>query len=123
MNSLSKLSAALLAAVALVGFTPAIAGEAGTGVGPTPAQVEAAKSPADHAAIARAYDDEAVALESKAAAHAAMARTYRAGGAPKANAAAMTAHCERLESHYRDAAAAARALAAEHRTLAGASGG
>jgi hypothetical protein len=90
--------------------------------GPTAAQLEAARTPADHAAIAQAYEDEAAALERKADAHEAMAKIYRSGGAPKAGSPAMTSHCERLVKEYRGAAQSARSLAAEHRALAGKTG-
>jgi hypothetical protein len=89
-----------------------------TGSELTAAQVESARSSADHEAIARSLDDEAVALERKAKSHAAMERLYRGGGTPKANSVAMAAHCKRMVSDYRSAAAGARALAAEHRAVA-----
>ena len=41
------------------------------------AQIAAAKTPADHEAIAKSYDAEAVAADAKATAHESMAKTYR----------------------------------------------
>lgn len=105
--------AALVAAFALGFSMPSFAADA-----VTDAQIAAARTPADHEAIARAYDSEAVAAEAKASAHEHMAKTYRTGGTPKGNSIAMTGHCERLASSYRAAATEYRALAAEHRKLA-----
>lgn len=113
MNTHRHLFAALAAALALGLAVPGIASET-----VTEAQVEAARTPADHEAIARAYDSKAVAAEADANGHEAMARTYKAGGAPKGNSAAMVRHCERLVTNYRAAATEYRALAAEHRKLA-----
>jgi hypothetical protein len=89
-----------------------------TGSELTAAQVESARSSADHEAIARSLVDEAAALERKAKSHEAMERLYRGGGAPKANSATMAAHCKRMIADYRSAAAGARALADEHRAVA-----
>lgn len=122
MNARSKLIAALFAAASLLAFVPAQAGDKSGGSTVTAAQIEAARTPADHEAIARAYDEEAASLERKAEAHEGMAKIYRAGGAPKAHSPNMTSHCERLVSQYRGAAKEARALAAEHRAAAGATG-
>jgi hypothetical protein len=122
MNARSNLFAALFAAATLLAFAPAEAGDTSDGSKVTAAQIEAARTPADHEAIARGYEEEATSLERKAAAHEAMARIYRGGGAPKAHAPNMTSHCERLVAQYRGAATAARALAAEHRAAAGTTG-
>jgi hypothetical protein len=114
MNTRNNLFAAMAAALTLVLAVP---GPATADV--TEAQIAAAKTPADHEAIAQAYDAEAAAADAKSKAHEGMARTYRAGGgAPKASSAAMTGHCDRLMKSYSSAAAEYRALAAEHRKLA-----
>jgi len=114
MNTRNNLFAAMAAALTLFLAVP---GPATADV--TEAQIAAAKTPADHEAIAQAYDAEAAAADAKSKAHEGMARTYRAGGgAPKASSAAMTGHCDRLMKSYSSAAAEYRALAAEHRKLA-----
>ena len=114
MSTRNNLFAAMAAALTLFFAVP---GPAIADV--TESQIAAAKTPADHEAIAKAYDAEAAAAEAKAKAHEGMARTYRAGGGgPKANSAAMTGHCDRLMKSYSSAAAEYRALAAEHRKLA-----
>jgi uncharacterized protein (UPF0333 family) len=85
----------------------------------TEAQVAAAKTPADHEAIAKSYEAEAATAEVTASKHEAMARTYRAAGGPKKTSTnSMVRHCERLVKAYTDAAADYRALAAEHRSVA-----
>lgn len=82
------------------------------------AQIAAAKTPADHEAIAKAYDTEAAEADKKAAAHESMAKTYRLGGSPKGDHAAMGAHCEKLVNQYRTVADENRQLAALHRQMA-----
>ena len=73
MKTRNNLFAAMAAALTLFLAVP---GAATADV--TEAQIAAAKTPADHEAIAKAYDAEAA--EAKAKAHEGMARTYRAGG-------------------------------------------
>jgi hypothetical protein len=86
----------------------------------TEAQIAAAKTPADHEAIAKSYEADAVTAEAKAKEHETMARKYRSIGSPKSNAnsSPMVRHCERLVKSYTDAAADYRALAAEHQSMA-----
>jgi hypothetical protein len=84
----------------------------------TPAQIEAAKTSADHEAIAKSYDAEATAADAKAAAHESMAKTYRVGGSPKGSHTAMAGHCEKLVKQYRAVAEENRQLAAAHRQMA-----
>ena len=107
---------ATLAAVFALGFAiPSVASEA-----VTEAQIAAARTPADHEAIAKAYDAKALEAEADARGHEAMARTYKTGGTPKGKSAAMVGHCERLTKSYQAAATEYHALAAEHRKLAAA---
>ena len=114
MNTRIHLFAAMAAALALFLVVPTSAT-----ADVTEAQVAAAKSPADHEAIAKAYETEAAAAEARVLAHEGMARTYRAGGgAPKASSRSMAGHCDRLMKSYSAAAVEYRALAAEHRKLA-----
>ncbi len=85
----------------------------------TEAQIAAAKTPADHEAIAKSYDADAAAAQAEASKHEAMARAYgTAGGPKKTGPNSMVRHCERLVKSYTDAAADYRALAAEHRSMA-----
>jgi len=86
----------------------------------TPAQIEAAKTSADHEVIAASYDNEAARLEAMAKKHEAMARSYRAAaaGSKGANPAAMSAHCNKLITQYKAAAQENRDLAAAHRQMA-----
>lgn len=81
-------------------------------------QIEAAKTAADHEAIAQAYEAEATAASDKVVQHEAMAQTYGAGGAPKGNRASMVGHCERLATQYKAIAEENRQLAAAHRGMA-----
>lgn len=82
------------------------------------AQIEAARTAADHEAIAQAYEAEATAAVDKADRHEAMAQTYRVGGPPKGNRTSLVGHCERLVTQYKAIAAENRQLAAAHREMA-----
>lgn len=116
MNTCKHLLAASAASLALFLAVPGLAG-----ADVTEAQITAAKTPADHEAIARSYDADAAAADAKAKAHESMARIYRAGGgAPKGSSQVMVGHCDRLMKDYQAAAAEYRGLAAEHRKLAAA---
>ena len=85
----------------------------------TEAQIAAAKTPADHEAIAKSYDADAAAAQAEASKHEAMARAYHSAGGPKKTGPnSMVRHCERLVKSYTDAAADYQALAAEHRSMA-----
>ena len=81
------------------------------------AQIAAAKTPADHEAIAAAYDAEAKAADEMATNHENMAKAYKSAGA-KGGTQSMVSHCGRLVTHYRAAAQEYRALATEHRAMA-----
>jgi hypothetical protein len=84
----------------------------------TEAQIAAAKTPADHEAIAAKYDAEAKAADEMAANHESMATAYKASNAKGTQ--SMAGHCNRLVAQYRDAAKEYRALATEHRSMASA---
>jgi hypothetical protein len=85
----------------------------------TPAQISAATTPADHEAIAKAYDAEAASLEAKAREHEQMAKAYSGAGSKMGmDSAAMHAHCAKLARQYSEAAAENRELAKQHRAMA-----
>jgi hypothetical protein len=84
---------------------------------PTPETIAAAKTPADHEAIAKAYENEAVSLEKLAAAHKGLEQTYGQPGLKPAQA-MQAKHCESVSSELAAAAKNERALAAEHRKMA-----
>jgi hypothetical protein len=86
-----------------------------------PAWVGAAKTAADHEAIAKAYDAEALGFEKKAAMHKNLAETYGApGGKPWQ--ASQAKHCDSVTASLTTAAQEDRALAAEHRKMASGTG-
>jgi hypothetical protein len=93
---------------------------AATGGSVTPAQIAAAKTPAEHEAIAKQYDAEAAAAEAQAKEHEMMVQSYEvAHNNPKnAMAHSMVVHCKNLVKEYKEAAANYKALAAEHRKMA-----
>jgi hypothetical protein len=84
----------------------------------TEAQIAAARTPADHEAIAAKYDAEAKAADEMAASHESMAKAYKAGNVKGGQ--SMAGHCNLLVTRYHDAAKEYRALATEHRAMASA---
>lgn len=81
-------------------------------------RVEAAHTPADHAALATHYSSEAAAARAKIAEHRDMIQAYRkqvAGGHGNAN---METHCNSLIKGYESIAMDYDMLATHHRQLA-----
>ena len=112
MNPLVRMMSASLAALALSGG--AWAGDAHR---LDPAGIAAAKTPAEHEAVAKAYEAEALGLEKKAAMHKNLAETYGAPGG-KPFQAAQAKHCDSVAASLAAAAAEDRALAKGHRDMA-----
>lgn len=84
-----------------------------------PVTITAAKTKADHEAIAAAYDAEAVVADKKAKLHEGMLRSYQTPGT-KPYMAVMVTHCKALTKQYTEAAKLNREMAAEHRKIAAA---
>ncbi len=84
----------------------------------TPAVIAAAKTAADHEAIAKTYDAEAVRLEQEAQTQAELARIYGTYASPKFYSAAMEKQCKQLARDLKASAALNRDLAALHRKVA-----
>jgi hypothetical protein len=104
--------------IAVVGLSCGIPAVAGI---PDSATIAAAKSPADHEAIAKAYEADATSLEKMAAMHKNNGETYaQPGGKPWQ--AGQAKHCKSVASDLADAAKEERALAAEHHKIATAAG-
>ncbi len=82
-----------------------------------PVAITAAKTKADHEAIAAAYDAEAAAADRKIKLHEAMLSRYQTPGG-KPYMAAMANHCKALIKEYTEAAKHKREMAAEHRRIA-----
>jgi hypothetical protein len=108
-------------AAVLVLATAALAGCAGLATTPSAAlqqQIEAARSPADHQALAKHYVAEAAAARAKAAEHRKMSTSYQgmiAGGRGGGN---MAAHCNAIASSFEGIATQFDAMAASHRLMA-----
>ena len=86
---------------------------------PTPAAVAAAKTPAQHEALAKEYYAEAKSLEAMAARHESLARVYAVpGGKPWEIAQAR--HCRSAAADFRAAATEVRELAAAQQKAASA---
>ena len=75
------------------------------------AMVESAKTPADHEALAKMYDEQAAKASAQAAEHAKMAKSYRNVQRLSQSA----THCERLADYYKSAAEDYKGLAITER--------
>jgi hypothetical protein len=108
-------------AAALVLATGALAGCAGFATAPSPAlrqQIEAARTPADHQALAKHYVAEADAARAKAAEHRRMSTSYQGMIGGGRGGGSMAAHCNALASSFDGIAAQFDAMAASHRQMA-----
>ena len=82
-----------------------------------PATIAAAKTPAQHEAIAKAFEDEAAKLEREADKHKDVSQTYaQPGGKPWMK--GQVKHCDAVVKDLKAAASEDRALAAEHHKMA-----
>ena len=81
--------------------------------------IQSATTKADHEALAMHYEQEAKALQAKAAEHRAMAQAYAKSGAFVRTKSNLLQHCDTLASKYREAAEENLELAKQHRQLAG----
>jgi len=89
---------------------------------PDPATVAAAKTAADHEAIAKGYEEEAGALDKLAATHSNLGETYTKQGGGKSLQAAQAKHCDSVALKLAAAAKEERALAAQHHKMAKSAG-
>lgn len=80
-------------------------------------QIETARTPADHLALAAHYEREAAAARTVAARHEKMSRSYQASPYEKGGG-SMRAHCQSLVRTYQSAAAQYDAIAQDHRQMA-----
>lgn len=82
-------------------------------------QVEMAQTQADHEAVAKRLEDEAVELDKQADEHERLAKRYRSGVGvgPKANAASLATHCDNFVKNLRASANDAREMARLHRDV------
>ena len=85
-----------------------------------PAQIAAAKTAADHEAIAKAYEDEATEFDHNAEMHERRTEIYKGAGKPAF--AGQAKHCDALTNDLKAAANESRALATGHHKLAKAAG-
>ena len=82
------------------------------------AMIQSAKTKADHEALAKHYEDEATALQAKAAEHQRMEQTYTGMSSWGKARISLSQHCSMLAARYREAANENLALARQHRELA-----
>lgn len=97
-----------------------LAGCAGVATTPPPAiqqRIEAARTPADHEALAAYYVKEAAAARAKVAEHRAMGRAYTVSP-PGGRGGSWAAHCNATAASYEEIASRYDGMAAEHRQMA-----
>lgn len=82
-------------------------------------QIEAARTPADHEALAAYYVKEAAAARAKVAEHRAMGKAYTVSPPGGRGGASWAAHCNAIATSYAEIASRFDAMAADHRQLAG----
>jgi hypothetical protein len=80
--------------------------------------IRGATTKADHEALATHYEQEAKALQAKAADHRRMAQAYAKTGGYVVTKAQLPQHCEALASRYEEAVGENLELAKQHRQLA-----
>ncbi len=81
-------------------------------------KIEAARTPADHEALAEYYVKEAAAARAKAEDHRNMAKRYGSWPPSGRGGASWAAHCDAAASSYADIARRYDTMAAEHRQMA-----
>ncbi len=81
-------------------------------------QVMAAKTKADHEALASAFDKQAEADKSMAERHQSLAKAYTSAPWAKGSGAAMVKHCKSLTKAYRESASSNTDMAKMHRSVA-----
>ena len=104
----------LIAGAMLVVTACAPVGKMAHEMGPV---IESARTKADHEALAAHYEQEAQALQDRAAEHERMAQAYERSAYGKIGT-TLSQHCEFLARMYREAAKENLELAREHRELA-----
>jgi hypothetical protein len=114
IRSMAIVGLALLGMTALVAPTHAADDMA--------AQVQSAKTAADHEALAKTYDAQAASASKSAAEHRTMAEAYKSAAATSggkgAGVSAMPGHCEALAKSYDAEAEHYRSMAQTHRDIA-----
>ena len=108
-----SMNGGLIAGVMLVVTACAPVGKMAHEMGPL---IESARTKADHETLAAHYEQEAQALQDKAAAHERMTQAYQRGAYGKTT--TLIQHCEFLAREYREAAKENLELAKEHHELA-----
>jgi len=119
-QSMKRTTKMMVTAVVALGST--FAAFTASAAPPDAATVTAAKTPADHEAIAKAYEDEAASFEKMAAMHKNLGETYTSQAGGKSVHAAQAKHCGSVATDLESAAKEERALAAEHHKLAKSAG-
>lgn len=109
------------AALLLLVAGGALAGCTSLSTAPTAAvqhQIDAARTPADHEALAKYYDGEIASARSRAADHRQMGKRYAAEPVSRSGGGSMQVHCNAVAASYDQIAERFAAMAAEHRKMA-----
>ena len=120
MKTTLKSSRRLAALLLLIGI--GLGGCAGLTANPpqeVQQQIEAARTPADHEALASYYTKESAAARTRADDHRRMGRAYLASPVGGRGRGSMPAHCNAAAASYDGLASQFDVMAAEHRQMAG----
>ena len=108
------LSAGALAALLALAPMPARAADCSD----LETKIAAAKTAADHEAIAACYDDMAKEAQAKATEHKKMGAAYRKAGGPVLGKFALPQHCDHFTKTFTDEAKSYEEMAKAHRQMA-----
>ena len=117
MRTVRMFAGTAFLALGIAGVLPAV-WAAPTHAADIEEQIAAAKTPADHEAIAKWYDDQAAEAQRKAEEHQKMGAAYKKEPGAIASKTHFHEHCEALVRNYTAEAKEYRALAAAHRQMA-----
>lgn len=119
MKTSSRTSRRLAGALLVFGFALVGCAEMVTAPGPAmQRQIEAARTTADHEALATYYVKEAAAARNKAEDHRKMGTGYASWPAGGRGGGSWAAHCNAAAAGYEDIARRYDAMSAEHRQMA-----
>ena len=119
MNTNLKSSRRMAAVLLLIGVS--LSGCAGLATAPSPAlqqQIETARTPTDHEALAKYYDAEVARARAKVAEHRKMSTSYQGMISGGRGGGSMPAHCNAIASSYESIATQYDGMAASHRQMA-----
>lgn len=113
-TSSRRIASLLLVGMALSGCAAGLTAQAPA----VQQQIEGARTRADHEALVKHYNREAIAARAKAAEHRELAKSYQASPPIVRGGGSMTAHCNAIASSFEGIAAQYDGMAASHLQMA-----